>query len=384
MPRLVADPPHAVQHALRRIGGRRRSLHAELRASVRVADEEEVGERPADVHPEPVRHAAPSLSSAGDRRERRRHGRPALELAPEDALEPPGDLDQRVEVDSRLDRPRRGAGRRGPRCRCSRSRAARTGSRRCRRRRRRAPWRRPRPPRTRSRCRCCACCAGGRRPGRRARAAPPTRSRTCRGTPTPIVSAKTISSAPASASRPARLEHAPGIDRALERAAERRADRHRGAHPVLVRALDDALAGLRATPRPTAFWLRWLNVSVDGEREVHLVEAVSREAVVALLVERRAPRRRRPSRRSIAATTSSAPAIWGTRAGLTKLTASIRGKPAAASRSTSSARTAGSSTLASFWSPSRGRDVADGDRVTGRPPPSGASSSSSESPSKPP
>src|SRR3954471_13628191 len=52
--------------------------------------------------------------------------------------------------------------------------------------------------------------------------------------------------------------------------------------------------------------------------------------------------------------TSSALAICGTRAGLTKLTASTRGTPAAASRSQSSARTAGASVVASFWSPSRG------------------------------
>jgi hypothetical protein len=55
-----------------------------------------------------------------------------------------------------------------------------------------------------------------------------------------------------------------------------------------------------------------------------------------------------PSLRSIAATTSSAPAICGTASGRTKLTASIRGTFAAASRLTSSARAAGSSTSGSF------------------------------------
>ena len=61
-----------------------------------------------------------------------------------------------------------------------------------------------------------------------------------------------------------------------------------------------------------------------------------------------------PPRRSIPATTSSAPAICGTRSSRTKLTASTRGRPAAARRLTSSARVAGSSASASFWRPSRG------------------------------
>src|SRR5919199_2432411 len=56
----------------------------------------------------------------------------------------------------------------------------------------------------------------------------------------------------------------------------------------------------------------------------------------------------------MSATTSSAPAIWGTRSGRTKLTASTRGKPAAESRSTRDARVPGAKISASFWSPSRG------------------------------
>src|SRR3712207_46370 len=44
----------------------------------------------------------------------------------------------------------------------------------------------------------------------------------------------------------------------------------------------------------------------------------------------------------------------GTRVGLTKLTASIRRTPAAASRRTSSVRVSGGSVPGSFWSPSRG------------------------------
>src|SRR5579859_4881629 len=61
-----------------------------------------------------------------------------------------------------------------------------------------------------------------------------------------------------------------------------------------------------------------------------------------------------PGTRSIACTTSSAPAICGMRAGFTKLTASILGRPAAARRLTSSARISGSRTVGSFWRPSRG------------------------------
>ena len=52
--------------------------------------------------------------------------------------------------------------------------------------------------------------------------------------------------------------------------------------------------------------------------------------------------------------TSSAPAICGTRAGCTKLTASIRRSPAAASASMYATRAATSSTASSFCSPSRG------------------------------
>ena len=97
--------------------------------------------------------------------------------------------------------PRCRAGRRGPRWRCCRSRAARTGSRRGRRRDASKTSRRARARRSRSRSRCCACCAGAARPAcpapQRARHQP----RTWRGTPTPIVSARITSSAPAAAIR---------------------------------------------------------------------------------------------------------------------------------------------------------------------------------------
>src|SRR5690606_1860595 len=64
--------------------------------------------------------------------------------------------------------------------------------------------------------------------------------------------------------------------------------------------------------------------------------------------------RLRPSVRGRAVMTSSAPAIWGTYLGWTKLTASMRPAPAASSRRVSSARTPGSSTVFSFCRPSRG------------------------------
>ena len=46
---LAADPPHAGQHALGRVGRGRRRLDPPL-AMVLVVDEEQVGERPSDVH----------------------------------------------------------------------------------------------------------------------------------------------------------------------------------------------------------------------------------------------------------------------------------------------------------------------------------------------
>ncbi len=61
-----------------------------------------------------------------------------------------------------------------------------------------------------------------------------------------------------------------------------------------------------------------------------------------------------PGRRTIFANTSSALAICGTLLGLTKLAASTRGRPAAASLSHSSALTSGESLLSSFCKPSRG------------------------------
>ena len=91
----------------------------------------------------------------------------------------------------------------------------------------------------------------------------------------------------------------------------------------------------------------------DGDGEVRLGEPGRREPLVAALVEDEA-REDDAGRGSSAATTSSAPAICGTRSALTKLTASTRGRPAAASLLQSSARTAGASVCGWLWRPSRG------------------------------
>ena len=56
--RLVADPADAREDALGRVVRRRRRLDAELGAAVALGHEEEVGERAADVDPQPVRHIA--------------------------------------------------------------------------------------------------------------------------------------------------------------------------------------------------------------------------------------------------------------------------------------------------------------------------------------
>ena len=180
------------------------------------------------------------------------------------------------------------------------------------------------------------------------------------------------------------LEHATGVDRALERAAERRPERHGDADPVRLRALDDALAGddrllgrgARVPP---------VELLAHGERVVRLRQRRRREAVVAALVEDEPGVGDALDSGWIAATTSSAPAICGTRAGWTKLTASIRGSPAAARRSTSSARTAGSSVDRVVLEAVARPDVADRHRGAQITPSSRREArSSSASPSSPP
>ncbi len=117
------------------------------------------------------------------------------------------------------------------------------------------------------------------------------------------------------------------VDRALERAAEGDADRDGRADAVGAGALDDPLRGGERLLDG-----RVLVAPVEGlgrgEGEVHLVEPGRDEPVVPVLVEREArvddARRagrclRRPPRRRPSAARSC---------GLTKLTASIRGRPA--------------------------------------------------------
>ena len=58
--RLARNPLHPGEHALRRIGRRRRRLHAVERAGL-VVDEQQVGERTPDVHSQSVGHSLRSL-----------------------------------------------------------------------------------------------------------------------------------------------------------------------------------------------------------------------------------------------------------------------------------------------------------------------------------
>jgi hypothetical protein len=63
-PRLLADPANADEDALRRVARRRRRLHPVLRSRSVVPDEEEIGERPSHVDPEPECHRSPPCQSA--------------------------------------------------------------------------------------------------------------------------------------------------------------------------------------------------------------------------------------------------------------------------------------------------------------------------------
>ena len=131
----------------------------------------------------------------------------ALELPPEDPLQPGRDRRSARRGRRPSRRLRARAGRRGPRSRRCRSPAARTGSRRGRRPTRRARSRRPRPRRARSRSRCCACCARGSRPRPCARPATAPRAarrrRSCRrGRPRPARSAPASSATRPGSTRP--------------------------------------------------------------------------------------------------------------------------------------------------------------------------------------
>ena len=176
----------------------------------------------------------------------------------------------------------RGRGDRGrprsPRCP---SRAARTGSRRGRRPTRRARSPRPRPRPRRWRRRCGACRGSGRRWERPRIDVRSTSRRTGRGVATPIVSARTISSAPGDDESLCEVCDDARVDLTLERAAERDADRRRR-RPV----------GDRQDPLDAGRGLRQRRVAValvEGfgrrERHVHAVERRRCEPLPAALVE---------------------------------------------------------------------------------------------------
>ena len=132
-----------------------------------------------------------------------------------------------------------------------------------------------------TRSRCCACCAGGAPTGlaedRHALDEPRARGR---GVATPIVSARTSSSA--ASSRSHRVGTTAGVDLALERAAQRARDRDRRGHARRAARI----ARTRSTASSSdALPLRWLNALCRGERAVDAVELRVREALVAALVE---------------------------------------------------------------------------------------------------
>ena len=139
------------------------------------------------------------------------------------------------------------------------------------------------------------------------------------------------------------------IDAALEGAAEGDADAHgRGA----LGGVEDRLRLLerlveRHVAVPPVEGLRRGEVEVDpverGLAQALVAPGVEDEARVFGAVAPLGPRHN-----------LLGPAIRGTRSSRTKLTASMRGSPVAASRLTSSARSAGASVSGSFWRPSRG------------------------------
>ena len=175
------------------------------------------------------------------------------------------------------------------------------------------------------------------------------------GVATPIVSARTTSARPAK--RCAGSATMSGIDRALERAAEADGDRRRrGDRP---RPWPRMRLGLRdrVLERHVRRWP--VEALGRGERDVDAVERRLPEPFVAALVQDEAGEARSP-RAAITATTSSAPAICGTRSSRTKLTASTRGSPAAARRLTSSRADGRRQRLRLVLQPVPRADVAEG------------------------
>ena len=154
------------------------------------------------------------------------------------------------------------------------------------------------------------------------------------------VSATAISSAPALANRAASSATRPG--------STAPSNGQPNATPIVTvarmpsAAARSTIRSPAATPSSTdAPALRRSNSSVAANAKCTSSSPLE-QPVVAALVQRK-PGVDDALAALIAATTSSAPAICGTGFGLTKLTASMRGTPAAASRSTSSARTPGAS-----------------------------------------
>ena len=130
----------------------------------------------------------------------------------------------------------------------------------------------------RSRSPCCACCAGGRRPARRASTARPTSSRTWRGTPTPTVSAK-HDLVRAGGDEPRRELRARGPGRRRPRTGSRRRRRSSPSRGCRPRARARRSARRASTTSSTeAFALRRLNVLGRGEGEVRPRRAPSRAA----------------------------------------------------------------------------------------------------------
>ncbi len=243
-------------------------------------------------------------------------------------------------------RPR--ADRRGPRSRRFPSRAARRGNRRARPPTRRARSRRLRGRRPRWRTRCSACCGSARRPCRRARPPAPSSARTCLGVATPIVSARTTSSA--SRKRSASASTAPG--------STGPSNGQPNATLIVTVAGRSAAARIRSTRAAAsstdAFAFRCENDSVAASVTLTPVERGRLQPLVALLVQARGRSTRRPLEARSPRPPPRRPPSAARRSSRTKLTASILCSPAPASRFTRSARTDGASTSGSFCSPSRG------------------------------
>jgi hypothetical protein len=148
------------------------------------------------------------------------------------------------------------------------------------------------------------------------------------------------------------LDDATLVDGALEGTAERDADVQRRADPVCSGALRDT-TGRAERLLDRGVLVRPVEGLCGPEGEADLVEAGGREALVSALVERE-PAYTTPSLRWSELTTSSAPAICGTRRGSTKLATSTARSPAATRRPTRSARISGGRTSGSFCRPSLG------------------------------